>query len=71
MPAAWILLMLLALAEGVQAQFSFTTNNGTITITRYTGTDVVVVIPSSINGYPVTSIGDMAFQNNAARFCCC
>lgn len=30
-------MLLLALPAVVQAQFTFTTNNGTITITRYTG----------------------------------
>src|ERR1017187_8939187 len=41
----------------VQAQFTFTTNNGAITITGYTGTNSNVVIPDTTNGYPVTSIG--------------
>ena len=42
--------------------FTYTTNNGTITITGYTGTNTVVTIPSTINGYPVTSIGAQAFS---------
>jgi len=46
--------------------FLYTTNNGTITITGYTGTDSVVTIPSSINGLPVTTIGDGAFDNNSS-----
>jgi hypothetical protein len=45
----------------VQAQFYFITNSGTITITAYTGSGGVVVIPSTTNGLPVTSIGDSAF----------
>src|ERR1035437_4978053 len=43
--------------------YSFTTNNGTITITSYNGTNTVVTIPSSINGLLVTSIGNNAFYN--------
>lgn len=45
----------------VQAQFSYTTNNGMITITAYTGSDGVVNIPNTIDGLPVTSIGTNAF----------
>ena len=43
--------------------FTYTTNGGAITITGYNpagGSNVV--IPSSINGYPVTSIGFGAFS---------
>ena len=50
------LFFLLTLPAAVQAQFTFTTNNGTITITGYTGSGGAVVIPSSTNGYPVASI---------------
>jgi hypothetical protein len=53
--------LVLALPASVRAQFTFTTNNGAITITRYTGSGGAAVIPSSTNGYPVTSIGDNAF----------
>ena len=41
----------------------YTTNNGTITITRYTGSGGDVTIPDTINGLPVTSIGDEAFSD--------
>ena len=60
----WILTLLLLLTAPatVHAQFRYTTNNGTITITGYTGPGGAVVIPSSTNGYPVTSIGTAAFQ---------
>src|SRR5262249_13395965 len=39
-----------------------TNTNGTITITGYTGPGGDVVIPSTIAGLPVTSIGDAAFS---------
>ena len=45
----------------VQAQFTFTTNNGAITITGYTGPGGNVTIPDTTNGYPVTSIGSVRF----------
>ena len=35
------------------------------TITKYNGTDTVVVIPSKINGVTVETIGNAAFQNSA------
>lgn len=41
--------------------FTYTTNNGTITITGYTGSSRAVIIPSTITGLPVTSIGSRTF----------
>lgn len=57
------ILCLATLARTGKAQFTFVTNNGTITITGYTGPSNNVVIPSTTNGYPVTSIGNGAFFN--------
>ena len=45
----------------IKYDFTYTTNNGTITITGYTGSGGAVTIPDTINGLPVTSIGDNAF----------
>jgi hypothetical protein len=56
-----VLLLLLALTRTVQAQFTYATNNGAITITGYTGPGGSVIIPNTINGLPVTSIGGYAF----------
>ncbi len=36
-----------------------TTNNGAITITRYTGQDAAVTVPDTINGLPVTRLGSL------------
>jgi hypothetical protein len=55
------LLLLLVLPAVVQAQFTFTTNNSAITITGYTGSNGVVTVPGTIEGLPVTGIGDWAF----------
>ena len=63
---AWLLgallplLLLLTLPAGVQAQFTFTTNNGAITITGYTGSGGAVIVPSTTNGLSVTSIASIA-----------
>ena len=43
--------------------FEYTISNGEVTITKYIGSDTAVVIPSAIEGYPVTSIGDSAFYS--------
>jgi PKD repeat protein len=44
-------------------QVSYTTNNGAITITGYTGSGGSVTIPSTVNGLPVTGIENGAFDN--------
>ncbi len=58
------LLLLLALPVVAQAQFTFATNSGAITITGYTGPGGAVIIPATTNGYPVTGIGAGAFANS-------
>jgi hypothetical protein len=52
---------------GVQAfvptnTFIYILTNNTITITGYTGTNAAVIIPDTINGLAVTSIGNYAFE---------
>ena len=41
--------------------FTYTVSDGTVTITGYTGTGGTVVIPATIDGMPVVSIGNHAF----------
>jgi len=55
------LLLLLALPVMVQAQFTFTTNDGAISIAKYTGAGGAVTIPNMVKGLPVTAIGTNAF----------
>ncbi len=56
------LLCAATLPVAVQAQFTFVTNaDSTITITGYTGPGGDETIPDTIDGLPVTSIGDWAF----------
>jgi hypothetical protein len=56
----WLLCAVI-LPAVVQAQFTFTTNNGTISITGYTGTNEDATIPRTTNGLPVTSIVSCKF----------
>jgi hypothetical protein len=58
----YFILMFLIFPAAVRGQFIFTTNNGALSIQNYTGLGGNVVIPSSTNGFPVTSIGAGAFQ---------
>jgi len=60
---ACLLLVLAVQPIALRAQFTFTTNNGAITITRYAGPGGAVVIPGETNGLPVTSIDTYAFLN--------
>jgi hypothetical protein len=57
------LLLFLVPPALVQAQFMHITNNGTITITGYTGSSGEVTIPGTIGGLPVTRIGNQAFDS--------
>jgi hypothetical protein len=60
---ALCVLLLLTFPAGVEAEdYSYTTNNGTITITGYSGPGGSVTIVDTINGLPVTGIGTNAFK---------
>ena len=45
----------------------YITNAASITITGYNGPSTAVVIPGTINGYTVTSIGDYAFDGTSGN----
>ena len=56
------MLLLLVLSAAVPAQdFLCLTNGGSITITGYLGPGGDVTIPDTMDGLPVTSVGDLAF----------
>jgi serine/threonine protein kinase len=52
-----------------QIPYTYTTNNGAITITKYTGSGGEVTIPSTISGLPVTGIAAQAFFNCRSLTC--
>lgn len=58
-----IVVLLLQIPIAAHAQFAFTTNSGTLTVTNYTGPGGAVIIPSVTNGLPVTGVGADAFRN--------
>jgi hypothetical protein len=65
-PGFLLMLLVLALPIAGQAQvFSYTTYNGTITITGYSGPVGPVTIPDTINNFPVVSIAPGAFNGNS------
>ena len=51
-------------AAQVFGDYEYNINNGSVTITKYTGSAATLTIPSTIGGYTVKGIGDYAFQNN-------
>jgi hypothetical protein len=60
---------MIGLIPSAQGQLKYILDNGTITITGYGySSGPNLVIPSTINGYPVTSIGGRAFYNQNALF---
>lgn len=50
----------------ISEDFLYRLSGGNATITRYTGSAENLTIPSTINGYPVTSIDDYAFRFNTS-----
>ena len=56
-------LLLLTFPVAVQAgDYTYTTNSGKITITKYTGSGGVITIPSTTNSLPVTILGTNSFS---------
>jgi len=61
------LLMVLAFPSALHAlDFTYTTTSGAVSITGYTGAGGAVAIPDTINGLPVTAIGNGAFSGKKA-----
>jgi hypothetical protein len=56
-----LVLFLMFIGAAHAQDFTYTNNNGSITITGYTGPGGAVNIPATIDGLPVTAIGDWAF----------
>lgn len=52
-------------ASTISADFTYTVSKENATITSYTGEDLEVAIPSILDGYTVTAIGESAFANSS------
>jgi PKD repeat protein len=48
------------------SDFTYTSDGSSVTITEYTGSDGIVIIPAEIEGLPVTTIGASAFSDCSA-----
>ena len=51
----------------VSGDFTYTDRGDTITITRYNGTGGDIIIPDTIDGKPVTTIGSYAFMDKVKK----
>ena len=58
---SWMLFLMPGILKG---QFSFTTNNGALTVAGYSGSGGAVTIPDKTNGFRITAIGGFVFQRN-------
>ena len=64
------LFSIFAFAETAQSSGDFTyevKGNGTATITGYSGEQTDIILPNMIDGYTITSIGDLAFYSEEFR----
>ena len=52
--------------ESPASDFSYSVLDGNVWISRYNGSDDIVVIPETIDGYPVTVVEGGAFSNDCA-----
>lgn len=59
------LTVMISYEEKEDVPFTYQLEDGGISILSYTGTEMDVVIPETINGYPVTQIGVSAFEGMA------
>lgn len=50
--------------EGEIYPFSYEERNGSVVVTGYLGISDTLVIPETVNGLPVTAIGDSAFEDD-------
>lgn len=56
-----------AIGETPASSFAYSIANGEVTITSFNGSELDVVIPKKINGYPVTTIGNSAFGGASVK----
>jgi len=60
--SVFVVMLLCAAPSGLEAQFAYTSTNGSTSTTGYNGPGGAVILPSTLNGLPVTSIAVGAFS---------
>ncbi|MCH5349193.1 MAG: hypothetical protein J1E40_07710 [Oscillospiraceae bacterium] len=64
----WIVAILwLILSDAPVSSFDYSVRENSITIDQYNGYRILVRIPDTIDGLPVTEIGDYAFEGKKLR----
>ena len=59
-------LLFYAASAETSGDYTYSVSSGKATITGYTGTATTLSIPATIDGLPVTAIGNYAFENNGS-----
>lgn len=54
-------------AVGAGAVYTYELRDGEAVITAYTGTETMLYLPAALDGYPVTAIGERAFERTAVH----
>ena len=54
--------VIIAISSAMKSEYEYTVFDGEVTITKYNGKATDLIIPSEIDGYPVTVIGKKAFK---------
>jgi hypothetical protein len=60
--ASLVLLLVTATAQANSVFFTYSVSNGEVSISSYEGPGGMVKVPDTIEGYPVTGIGPLAFS---------
>ena len=60
-----LMMLSISVSAATSGDYAYTVTDGEVTITKYNGAEARLTIPSEIDGYPVTAIGESAFASNS------